>query len=83
MLTTKVEVLIETSGISGLGMFRLASLVRSTKLRRELTGVKRVEPAVVAMLEVGIERVVLDEVKFATEVIVVGGLHIIENAVAE
>ena len=54
ILTTKVEVLVETSRVSGLEMFRLASVVRSTNLRRELTGVSMIEPAVEAMLEVGL-----------------------------
>ena len=83
ILTTRVEVLDETSGVSRLEMFRLATLERSTPLRRELNGVSRVEPAVEAMLVVGIARVELDAVKLATGVIVVGGLHLVDTAVVE
>ena len=57
MLTTKVDVLVDTKGVFGLEKFILESEVRSTSLRRELTGVLRFEPAVDAMLEVGILRV--------------------------
>ena len=78
ILTTRVEVLDETSGV-----FRLATVERSAYLRREVTGVSRVEPAVEAMLVVGIARVVLDAVKLATGVIVVGGLCIVDTAVVE